>query len=261
MTIAIAGGAILIISTVFAGLGLGGGILFVPLLHWSGFDLQSTAIPLGLLLNGTNTLLALVPFSRAGLVDWKGGLPMAVAAAATAPLGAVVQPRFDHATILVLFAAAVSLAAARALRSTRLGSGAGAQPSPSQSLPSDTLQRVLFRVGIGAIVGFLGGLLGIGAGFLVAPALMALAYPPKQMAATTALVVTVCSFAGLAGYVPQFEMPLDMAALGVCAVLIGSQLGAHIMLRGMQPAWINRGYAAVLSAVALTMLSEVLFRR
>jgi uncharacterized protein len=260
MSIAFAAGAILLIATVFAVLGLGGGILFVPLLHWSGFDLQSVAIPLGLLLNGTNTLLALVPYGRAGLVDWKNGLPMAVAAAATAPLGAFVQPRFDHATVLVLFAAAVSAAAIRALRSARQSGGDGAAASVPQR-PPQTTRRFAVRVGIGAVVGFIGGLLGIGAGFLVAPALMTLGFPPKRTAATTALVVTVCSFAGFAGYAPQFEVPLGLTAFGICAVLIGSQLGAHLMLRGVKPSWINQGYAAILSIVAITMLSEVLFGR
>ncbi|WP_158859503.1 hypothetical protein [Rhodoplanes serenus] len=64
----------------FVTLGLGGGILFVPNLHWAGHDLQTVAIPLGLLLNGLDTLLALVPYGRAGLVDWRGGAPIALAA-------------------------------------------------------------------------------------------------------------------------------------------------------------------------------------
>jgi uncharacterized protein len=257
MNLVIAAGAILAISSVFAVLGLGGGILFVPLLHWSGYDLQSVAIPLGLLLNGTNTLLALVPYGRAGLVDWKNGLPMALAAAATAPLGALVQPRFDHATMLVLFAGAVSVAAIRALRSAGSSAPTGTAPPPQPPAPLPNSYAV--GVGIGAGVGFGGGLLGIGAGFIVAPAFMALGFPPKRTAATTALVVTVCSFAGFAGYAPQFSVPLSLTVLGVGAVLIGSQLGAHVMLRGIKPAWINKGYAAVLSIIALTLVSEVLF--
>jgi uncharacterized membrane protein YfcA len=80
-------------------------------------------------------------------------------------------------------------------------------------------------------------------------------------AATTALVVTVGSFAGFAGYALQFSVHLNLTALGVGAVLFGLQLGAHVMLRGIKPAWISKGYAAVLSVLALTMLSDVLFGR
>lgn len=251
MSVAIAAGAILVVSSVFVVLGLGGGILFVPILHWSGFDFQTVAIPLGLLLNGTNTLLALVPYGRAGLVDWKGGWPMALAAAATAPIGALVQPRLDAGTVLVLFAVAVSLAAFRALRAARNGRrDAGMDTAGPAS-------RIAFRAGIGAGVGFIGGLLGIGAGFVVAPAFMALGYAPRQTAATTALVVTVCSFAGFAGYAPRFDLPLGLTALGVGAVVIGSQIGARLMLKGAKPAWITWGYVVILSAVAAKLVWEV----
>ncbi|MCX7169060.1 MAG: TSUP family transporter, partial [Proteobacteria bacterium] len=67
---------ILAASFLFAMLGLGGGMVYVPILNWAGYDLKAVAIPLGLLLNGLNTLLALIPFARARLVDWGGALPM-----------------------------------------------------------------------------------------------------------------------------------------------------------------------------------------
>lgn len=250
MNIAIATGAILVISSVFIVLGLGGGILFVPILHWAGFDLQTVAIPLGLLLNGTNTLLALVPYGRERLVDWRGGWPMAVAAALTAPLGAYVQPRLAAATVLALFAVAVSLAAYRALRSAHRS---GRKPMDGNPVPSPKLSVGL---GVGAVVGFVGGLLGIGAGFVVAPAFMAMGYPPRRVAATTALVVTVCSFAGFAGYAPNLDLPWTVAIATAAAVIIGSQIGSRLMLRGAKPSWIAWGYVAILGGIAVKLLWE-----
>ena len=79
-------------SFLFAMLGLGGGMVYVPILHWMGFDLKTVAIPLGLLLNGLNTFLALTVYARKGLVDWRGGAAMGIAATVGAPLGALVQP-------------------------------------------------------------------------------------------------------------------------------------------------------------------------
>ena len=250
MNAAIAAGAILVVSAVFVVLGLGGGILFVPILHWAGFDLQTAAIPLGLMLNGLNTLLALIPYGRAGLVDWKGGLPMAAAAAVTAPLGALAQPHLASQTVLASFAGAVTLAALRAVR------GAAKKPGPGGPAAAPAPGRLGFRFAVGAGVGFAGGLLGIGAGFVVAPALMALGYAPRQTAATTALVVTVCSFTGAAGYAGTMELPGLLTGLAVVAVLIGSQLGSRLMIKGAKPAWITRGYAAILTAVAAKLLWE-----
>lgn len=256
MNAAIAAGAILVISSVFVVLGLGGGILFVPVLHWAGFDLQTVAIPLGLALNGLNTLLALIPYGRAGLVDWRGGLPMALAAAATAPLGALVQPLMSAGMVLALFAGAVAVAALRALRGIRSGKPGMAAAGPQAA--AGTSSRIGLRAGIGAVVGFVGGLLGIGAGFIVAPAFLALGYPPKQTAATTALVVTICSFAGVAGYAPRLDLPWQAAILAAIAVVAGSQIGARLMLKGAKPAWITWGYAVILGGVAVKLLWEVL---
>lgn len=252
MSSAIAVAAILVVSSVFVVLGLGGGILFVPILHWAGFDLQTVAIPLGLTLNGLNTLLALVPYGRAGLVDWKGGAPMAVAAAATAPLGALSQPHLAAPVVLALFAVAVSLAALRAMRGAAKAAKAGHPPAAATPRPG----RLAFRFAIGAAVGFTGGLLGIGAGFVVAPALMSLGYGPRQTAATTALVVTVCSFTGVAGYAPHMAVPGGLAAMAGLAVVIGSQIGSRLMVRGAKPASITGGYAILLSAVAAKLLWE-----
>lgn len=55
---------IFVASFLFAMLGLGGGMVYVPVLTLAGFDVKEVAIPLGLLLNGLNTLLALIPFAR-----------------------------------------------------------------------------------------------------------------------------------------------------------------------------------------------------
>ncbi|MBT3361700.1 MAG: sulfite exporter TauE/SafE family protein [Rhodospirillales bacterium] len=254
MNAAIAAGAILVVSSIFVILGLGGGILFVPILYWAGYDLQTVAIPLGLLLNGLNTLLALIPYGRAGLVDWNGGWPMALMAALTAPMGALVQPHMAAGLVLTLFAGAVTVAALLALRSAR---GGTSQPAAGRAVGEPLVSaRIGIRVVSGAIVGFVGGFLGIGAGFIVVPTFLALGYSPKQTAATTALVVTVCSFAGFAGYTPHLDLPFYAMILAGIAVVAGSQIGARLMLRGAKPAWITGGQVVVLMGVALKLVWE-----
>ncbi|MBE0530282.1 MAG: sulfite exporter TauE/SafE family protein, partial [Rhodospirillales bacterium] len=88
------------------------------------------------------------------------------------------------------------------------------------------------------------------------PALMSLGYAPRQTAATTALVVTVCSFTGAAGYAGTMDLPWLLTGLAVVAVLIGSQVGSRLMIKGAKPAWITRGYAVILTAVAAKLLWE-----
>jgi uncharacterized membrane protein YfcA len=97
-------------SFVFAMLGLGGGMVYVPVLNWAGFDMVLVAIPLGLLLNGLNTAMVLIPFARKKLVDWKGGAVMAVAALIASPLGAMTSEHVPVQTLKIFFAAMVVIA-------------------------------------------------------------------------------------------------------------------------------------------------------
>ena len=51
---------IFVLAFVFSMLGLGGAMLYIPVLHWFGFDFKSVAIPTGLLLNGITALSAAI---------------------------------------------------------------------------------------------------------------------------------------------------------------------------------------------------------
>jgi uncharacterized protein len=116
--------------------------------------------------------------------------------------------------------------------------------------------RLAVGIGGGGAIGFVGGLLGIGGGFLVGPILLALGYPVKQAAATTALVVTFSSISGFAGYVAQGQFPLLPTVLGIAAVLLGSQLGARFMTGKAKAAWITQTYAVVLVVIAAKLVWE-----
>lgn len=52
-------GGILIISFIFSMLGQGGGMVYMPLFHWIGYDITTTAIPLGIILSTTAKLFSL----------------------------------------------------------------------------------------------------------------------------------------------------------------------------------------------------------
>lgn len=238
---------IFLASFLFAMLGLGGGMVYVPVLKWAGFPVKEVAIPLGLLLNGLNTLLALIPYARKKLVDWKGGLAMAAAAFIAAPLGAYTAQFFPVKTLLILFAVAVLIAAVRMTIFAR-------QPEPETMM---TLKkRSLIGGGVGAFAGFMGGMLGLGGGFIIAPILMWMGYKTKVAAATTAFVVTFSSFSGYFGHVAEghFDWPLTIVV--VIAVVIGSQLGGNFMSRRAKPKWVKQLYAVALLAIAIKLMFE-----
>jgi len=236
-------------SFLFAMLGLGGGMVYVPVLNWAGYDLVSVALPLGLLLNGLNTLLALIQFGKKKLVDWKGGIFMAVSALIASPIGAITSKYVNQADLKLLFAVAVMFAAIRMLHQANK-----AEPEKKASLK----KRVIIGIIVGLSIGFLGGMLGIGGGFVFAPVLMALGYKTKEAAATTAFIVTFSSFSGYLGHVAEGAMNWPLTIILVAAVIIGSQLGGMFMSGKAKPKWVKSLYAVVLFAVAIKIFLGVL---
>lgn len=231
-------------SFLFAMLGLGGGMIYVPVLKWAGFSVKEVAIPLGLLLNGLNTLLALIPFARKKLVDWKGGSAMAVAALMFAPLGAYSTQFVSVNTLLILFAIAVLAAAVRMVFFAR---------NPEPEIMIDIKKRSIIGAGVGSFAGFSGGLLGIGGGFIIAPILMWMGYKTKEAAATTAFVVTFSSFSGYLGHMAEGHFNWTLTIIVVIAVVIGSQLGGSFMSTTAKPKWVKSLYAAVLFVIAIKL--------
>jgi uncharacterized membrane protein YfcA len=240
---------IAIVSFLFAMLGLGGGMVYVPVLNWAGFDMVTAAIPLGLLLNGLNTLLVLIPFARKKLVDWKGGAVMAVTALITAPLGAMTSDMVPVSTLKIFFAAMVVIAAVRMMWVAK-------KPEPEQML--SFRKRSIIGFFTGSFAGFIGGLLGIGGGFIIAPILMMMGYKTKQAAATTAFVVTFSSFSGYFGHMAQGKMNWPLTVIVVAAVIIGSQLGGRFMTEKAKSKQVKIIYAVVLILIAAKLIYDAI---
>lgn len=240
---------IAIASFIFSMLGLGGGMVYVPVLNWAGFDMVSVAIPLGLLLNGLNTALVLIPFARKKMVDWKGGAVMAGTALIASPIGAMTSEYVPVQTLKILFAAMVIAAALRMLWASKKK-----EPEEKMSMK----KRSIIGFFVGAFAGFVGGMLGLGGGFIIAPILMMMGYKTKEAAATTAFVVTFSSFSGYLGHVSQGHMNWWLTAIVVVAVIIGSQLGGRYMTQKAKSKQVKIIYAVVLLLIAAKMVYGVI---
>jgi hypothetical protein len=226
-------------------LGLGGGMLYVPVFKWLDLPLKTVAIPLGLLLNGVTSASALLRYAREGLVDFRGGMPAALAAVAMAPLGAHLTQYIPKDILIGLFAALAGLYSLRA---------ASLDETP---VPMSRRRRMLIGLTLGGGEGFVGALLGVGGGFIVAPVLMMMGYGVKQAAATTAFIVTFASISGFAAHAAEGRIEALLAVLTVLAAIMGSQLGAWFMARRAKPGWVKRLYAVLLLGVAAKLLWDI----
>lgn len=239
---------ILLASGLFSMLGLGGALVYVPVLKWAGFPVKEVAIPTGLILNGLTTLFALVTYARSKLVDWKGGLALTISAFVFAPLGAYATNLIPVRTLLFIFAIAVIVAAARMILFSR-------QPEP-ESVMSFKKRSVIGAI-VGGFAGFIAGLLGIGGGFIIAPLLMWMGYKTKEAAATTAFAVTFSSFSGFLGHVAEGHFNWTVIVMMAFAVLVGSQVGSRFMVSKAKPKWVKQLYALVLLVIAAKLIVGV----
>ncbi|WP_211330453.1 sulfite exporter TauE/SafE family protein [Prauserella muralis] len=211
--------AALVVGLALGVLGGGGSILTVPILVYiAGIDAKQ-AIAMSLFVVAITSALGAISHARAGRVRWRTGLVFGAAGMAGAYGGGRLAAFLPGTWLLVGFGVMMVVTAAAMIRGRR-GGGAG---TVHGELP---VGRVVAE---GVAVGAVTGLVGAGGGFLVVPALALLGGLPMTVAVGTSLVViSMKSFAGLAGYLAsvQIDWPL---ALGVTAAAVaGSVVGGRL---------------------------------
>ncbi|MEJ2599345.1 MAG: sulfite exporter TauE/SafE family protein [Anaerolineales bacterium] len=240
----------LILAFIFSMLGLGGAMVYNPLMVWFGYDFKSVVIPVGLLLNGLTAASSAWVYARKRMIDYSAGLPIVVTSAIGAPIGAYFTQFISTQILLGLFAAAVLFAGGRMILIRN--------QSEPERVRGTTLQRAILGAALGLGIGAVAGLLGVGGGFLIVPVLMAMGYPTKTAAATSAFTVVFSSFSGFLGHVAVGHF--DWLLMGVMAVVViaGSQGGALVMQARLKPQHIKRMFGAVLVFVALKMVAGLI---
>ncbi|MBA3854601.1 MAG: permease [Gemmatimonas sp.] len=222
MTLVAALGALLVGLTLGL-LGGGGAIVTVPVLVYAlGLDAK-LAVVMALPIVGGVSLVGVLQHWRQGNVDFRTagvfGLAAMGGAFGGAKLAQFVSGRLQLILLaLLMFGSSISMLRGR-------GPGAG-----EESATRDLSFKVLL-VGLG--VGVLTGLLGIGGGFLLVPALVLLAKVPMRQAVGTSLtVIAMNTAAGYLGYLGQVELPwklvLQFAGIAAVGIIGGSALVPRI---------------------------------
>jgi uncharacterized protein len=230
-------------------LGSGGSILTVPVLVYLVGVPEKVAIAESLAIVGAIAAVAAVPYAVQRTIDWRSavffGIPAVVGTYLGAALAAFVSGTFQ----LLLFAGVMLLAAALMFRG---------RPEPASG---DRRARqaawLIAAEGIG--VGVLTGLVGVGGGFLIVPALVLLGGLPMRLAiGTSLLIIAVKSFAGFAKYLDvlaneglavDWGMIAVFAGIGIAGSLVGNRIGARI-----PQAALKRGFAVFLVLMGLFIL-------
>jgi uncharacterized membrane protein YfcA len=118
--------------------------------------------------------------------------------------------------------------------------------------------HVLLVALIGGAVGILTGLVGVGGGFLIVPALvLLLGVPVKEAVGTSLGVIALNSASGFAGYWGKVDIDLRImaafTALAIVGVFVGTRLG-----RQVSPGSLRKGFAVLLVVVGTAILLKSL---
>jgi uncharacterized membrane protein YfcA len=206
-------------------LGGGGSILTVPIfVYVLGFGAKE-AIAMSLAVVGATSLFGVAGHWRAGNVNPRVALLFGAVTMVGALLGSRLAVFFTDAAQLTLFAVVMLLASIFMFRGRRRDPGSVATPSPGLPL------GLLAFTGIG--VGVLTGLVGVGGGFLIVPALVLLGgVPMREAVGTSLLIIALNGATGFMGYLGQVEVAWGLMAgftlIAAAGILVGTRLVRHI---------------------------------
>lgn len=227
----------------YAAVGHGGASAYLAALALAGIapaDMRPIALVLNLLVSALGTY----KFYRAGYFRWRLFWPFAVVSIPLAFVGgAITLP--GHA-YKILVGVVLVYAACQLWLSARLGDEMREVHEPPLG----------WAMLVGAALGFLSGLSGVGGGIFLSPLVLMMGWAgTKQTSSVAAPFILVNSIAGLAGgfTVQAAKLPPQVAIFAI-AVLIGGWLGAEYGSRRFANPLVRRILAVVLAAAGAKMM-------
>jgi len=227
------------LSILFSMGGAGSGVALIPLLHFLGLDF-TVAKAVGLFAGASTTITSSVMNLKRKVVDFQFVLPIASMMLLFAPLGAYSSRFIDEEIVKFFFMLMLFYSASMMMFGKK-----------EAYFHLESRLALLF---VGAIVGFIAGLLGVGGGNILIPLLALLGFAPKKVAVAVSFVVpfsALGSFFTYASYVP-----LDWRLLGLIAVsaISGGYIGNYLMHFKLEQKAIKKLMATLLYLLALKLL-------
>lgn len=210
-----------LVALFYASVGFGGGSSYLAFLALLGVPF-AVMPAIALICNITVVSGNSFHYVRAGYLNWRLLLPPTITSVPFAYVGGRMEIEKEH--FLLLLFATLLVAGIRLLLNYRMYDD-----------KVESYRPLSYGIGgtIGAILGFISGVVGIGGGIFLAPILYNLrAGRPKHIATTASLFILVNSIAGLTGQLQKHgvsEAMLDYWYLP-CLVLLGGQLGNFLTI-------------------------------
>jgi uncharacterized membrane protein YfcA len=250
----------LLISLLFSMLGLGGGILYVPVLIFSKISIHNAAaISLSIIL--VTSLSALFVFLKNKLVDWKLALLIDPPTDVMAFLGGYYSVYFSEDILKFILVFALILAATFMMRKAGLKTYSSSKKTCWIWNRNFNGRRydvnLIITLPITAGIGLLAGMIGITGGIIKLPLMVLLCGVPMDIAiATSTVMVAVTALFGLFGHVLVGHFDWNIVIpLGIVA-FIGGQIGSRLSVKTDKEK-MKKIFGVLLIVIAIKILLEI----
>jgi uncharacterized membrane protein YfcA len=226
-------------------LGIGGGVVLVPLLMFCFHVPLEEAVPASLMCVVASSCAAAACYVENRLSDIRLGLTLELATVVGAITGGLVAAYLAPAMVAVVFGLFTLYIALQIL----LVGSRGEEPVAATYTPAN------YPLGISGsfVAGGLSALLGVGGGPLKVPLMSyGMRVPFKVASATSNLMIGVTGAASVASYAWRGHVKLPLVSPLVVGVLAGAYLGSRLMPR-VPTAVLKKLFAIVLLVVAVQM--------
>lgn len=223
-----------LIGVMLGALGSGGAILSLPVLVYAAGLPVLQAVAVSQVVIGIASAMGTALHARKGNVEWREVLLFAGTGIPATKLGALLASRLPPRTLMLIFAAIVLASGLRLFLT-------------ADALPGR--RRWLVALIMGVVVGVLTGMLGVGGGFLLAPAMIAFAgLSARKAMASTLPVIALNSLTGAATHISEWWPVAWLAGSFLLATLMGAFLGIRLA-REMSEKRLKQALASMLIVI------------
>ncbi|WP_295990039.1 sulfite exporter TauE/SafE family protein [Rugamonas sp.] len=256
------------VGLILALTGAGGGILAVPLLVFGAGLSMAEAGPIGLLAVGLAAALGAVMGLKNGTVRYKAALLIAGAGVLCSPAGLWLTQRSPNRPLTVAFSLVLLYVALRVYqRSMPAAANAGAHDKRPPPCRFDAKRgklnwtapcaRALALSGV--VAGALSGLLGVGGGFVMVPALQRYTdLSTQSVVATSLAVIALVSMSGVAASAATGHLQWAIALPFSAGALVG-MTGGRLVASKLAGQHLQKAFALVSALVAVALFLKAVF--
>lgn len=251
VVLAVAFGAI--IGLTLGALGGGGSILAVPALVYGLGQPVAAAVPMSLLVVGGGAAAGSIPHLRSGNLPWKSALVFGAAGIFGSYLGAKLNHALDGDWLMAGFAALMLVAAAAML----FKKPAEVPASAARRCEMAWRERPLALLAVGAVVGLLTGVFGVGGGFIIVPAwTVAIGCPARISVGASLMVIAINSAVAFVSHLGFGAIDVGVTVAFAAAGIAGALVGGFFSQRA-ENARLQRWFAYLVVGVAIFVLTQV----